>query len=177
MNTNPMSVNRAAKRALKKHNAAQGNFYFNSNNSFMTKIKNKPLTAEQEKQIRVGLTVSISDPTLGSRRLDFSADLDRFRTIFNHVNAIEAPHDLVSSKYHGYVMDLFSKEEPNGELFFTYCMHYAVTRESVAMIVQSNPHHGIGFQISISSNDSDASMVLATDYDTWYKMLQNSCEN
>jgi hypothetical protein len=169
MYTNPMSANRAAKRALKKHNAAKGNLYFNSNNSFMTNNKNKALTAEQEKQIRVGLTVSISDPTLGFRRLDFSADLDRFRTIFNHVNAIEAPKDLVSTKYHGYVIDLFSKDEPNGELFFTYCMHYAVTRESVAMVVQSNPHAGIGFQIAISSDDSDASMVLATDYDTWYE--------
>ena len=56
-------------------------------------------------------------------------------------------------------------------------MHYAVTRESVAMVVQSNPHAGIGFQIAISSDDSDASMVLATDYDTWYELLQNSREN
>jgi hypothetical protein len=45
------------------------------------------------------------------------------------------------------------------------------------MVVQSNPHAGIGFQIAISSDDSDASMVLATDYDTWYELLQNSREN
>jgi hypothetical protein len=176
MNTNPMSVERAAKRALKKQRLAHG-IFLNSKNSFMKKNKNAALTAEQEKQIRVGLTVRISDPTLGFRRLDFSADLDRFRTIFNHVAAIEAPKALVSTKYHGYVMDLFSKDEPNGELFFTYCMHYAVTRESVAMVVQSNPHTGIGFQIAISSDDSDASMVLATDYDTWYEMLKESGEN
>jgi hypothetical protein len=175
MNTNPMSVVRAAKRALKKQRSAHG-IFLNSKNSFMKKNKNKALTAEQEKQIRVGLTVRITDP-LGFRRLDFSADLDRFRTIFNHVNAIEAPKALVSTKYHGYVMDLFSKDEPNGELFFTYCMHYAVTRESVAMVVQSNPHAGIGFQIAISSDDSDATMVLATDYDTWYELLKNAREN
>jgi hypothetical protein len=45
------------------------------------------------------------------------------------------------------------------------------------MVLQSNPNDGIGFQISISSTDSDASMVLATDYDTWYEMLKKSSEN
>jgi hypothetical protein len=53
-------------------------------------------------------------------------------------------------------------------------MHYAATRESVAMVVNSNPHEGVGFQIAISSNDSDASMVLATDYDTWYNLLERA---
>ncbi|MEY2922686.1 MAG: hypothetical protein RL108_1312 [Bacteroidota bacterium] len=174
MNTNPKSATRAAKRALKKQSLAHGKLFFNSKNSFMKKNKNAALTAAQEKQIRVGLTVCISDPRVGSRRLDFSADLDRFRTIFNHVNRIKAPKQVVTEKYHGFVMDLFKNDEPTGELFFTYCMHYAVTRESVAMVVESNPHEGVGFQIAISSNDSDASMVLATDYDTWYNLLERA---
>jgi hypothetical protein len=177
MKTNPMSATRAGKRALKKQTSAHGNLFFNSKNSFMKMNKNAALTAAQEKQIRVGLTVCISDPRAGSRRLDFSADLDRFRTIFNHVNEIKAPQQVVSEKYHGFVMDLFKKDEPTGELFFTYCMHYAVTQESVAMVVNSNPHDGIGFQISISSDDSDATMVIATDYDTWYEMLKKSSDN
>jgi hypothetical protein len=45
------------------------------------------------------------------------------------------------------------------------------------MVVNSNPHDGIGFQISISSDDSDATMVIATDYDTWYEMLKKSSDN
>ena len=177
MNRNPMSATRAAKRALKKQSSAQGKLFFNSKNSFMKKNKNAAVTAKQEKQIRVGFTVCFSDSILGSRRLDFSADLDRFRTIFNHVNGIKAPKQVVTEKYHGFVMDLLKNDEPTGELFFTYCMHYAATRESVAMVVNSNPHEGVGFQIAISSNDSDASMVLATDYDTWYEMLKKSSEN
>ena len=177
MKTNPMSTTRAAKSALKKQSTAHGNLYFNSKNSFMSKKNNAELTAAQEKQIRVGYTVFISDPKSGSRRLDFSSDLDRFRTIFNHVNGIEAPIQVISEKYHGFVIDLFKKDEPSGEMFFTYCMHYVATSESVAMVMQSNPNDGIGFQISISSTDSDASMVLATDYDTWYEMLKKSSEN
>lgn len=167
-----MSSTRSAKRAFKKQNAGKGNQFFNSKNSFMIQSKNSALTADQEKQIRVGFTVIISHPTMGSRRLDFSSDLDRFRTIFNHVNSINAPRDLVSEKYHGFVMDLFKNDEPTGELFFTYCMHYVATRQSVAMVLQSNPHEGVGFHISINSNDSDASMVLALDYDTWYNLLE-----
>ena len=174
MYTNRMSSTRSAKRAFKKQNAGKGNLIFNSKNSFMLQSKNSALTADQEKQIRAGFTVSISHPTMGSRRLDFSSDLDRFRTIFNHVNSINAPRDLVCEKYHGFVMDLFFNDEPTGETFFTYCMHYVATRESVRMVLQSNPHEGVGFQISINSNDSDASMVLATDYDTWYNLLESA---
>ena len=174
MKTNPKSATLAAKRALKKQSTAHGNLYFNSKNSFMSKKKNAELTAAQEKQIRVGYTVFISDPNSGSRRLDFSSDLDRFRTIFNHVNAIKAPKQLLREKYHSLVLDLFKKDEPSGELFFTCCMHYAATLESVAMVMQTNPNEGIGFQISISSIDSDDTTVLAVDYDTWYDLLERA---
>lgn len=177
MNTNPMSVNSAAKRALKKHDAGKGNLFFNSKNSFMLKSKNSALTADQEKQIRAGFTVCISHPTQESIRLDFSSDLDRFRTIFNHVNSINAPLDLVSEKYHGCVMDLFKNDEPTGETFFTYCMHYVATRQSVAMLMKLNLHEGVGIQISISHDDHDDAMVLASDYDTWYDLLERAKTN
>jgi hypothetical protein len=62
MKTNPMSATRAAKRARKKQTSAHGNLFFNSKNSFMKMTKNAALTAAQENQIRVGLTVCISDP-------------------------------------------------------------------------------------------------------------------
>lgn len=176
MRSKPMSETRAAKRARKKQEVAHSCNILNSNINIMTKTNNAVLTTEHEKQLRVGYSVFITDPIRGSRRLDFSSDLNRFRTIFNHVDSLKNLNYDVVEIYHGFVMDMFKNDHSADEEFFTACMHYVATRQSASAILKSNPTEGIGFIISIKSGDSDGSEVLVTDYKFWFSMLENARE-
>jgi len=176
MGSKPMSATRAAKRALKKQGAAHRSHFSISKTNIMSKTKNAVLTAQQEKQLRVGYTVFITDPKLGSRRLDFSSDLNRFRTTFKHVSDMKELQFNVVEIYHGLVMNMFKIDQPDNEEFYTACMHYIATRQSASTILQSNPSEGIGFMISINSEDPDGAEVIVTDYKYWFAMIEKARE-
>jgi hypothetical protein len=171
MQTNIKSSNRAARRAQNREAAALNKL--SMSNNLMIDMSHKPLlTSEQEKNIRVGFTAVISNPLGEELRLDFSADLDRFRTIYKHVKSYNAPIEVVKRSYHREVVNLFNSNEPATERFFTCCMHYVACLDSVEKILITNPKENIGFQVAISTDSDEPNLFIPMGYAMWFELVK-----
>lgn len=176
MRKNLKSLNRAARRAQQRAAAALNKVAM-SNNLMIDGSQKPLLSPEPERQIKVGHTVLISNPLGEELRLDFSTDLNRFRTIYNHVKSYEVPIEVVKRSYHREVVNLFDSEEPASERFFTCCMHYVACLDSVEKILSTNPNDHIAFQVSISTASDEPNLFIPMGYDMWLELVNRFNNN
>jgi hypothetical protein len=166
----------AARQAQKKGASVSEKLIMSNNLTFETTKKPK-LTPEQELNIRVGITVDISNPLGKNMRLDFSADLNRFRTIFKHVRSHDASIEQIKRSYHHHVVNLFDLGESPSENFFTVCMHYLVSLDAVERMLTTNPSKNFGFQVAISTESIDPNFFLPLGYDMWFELVNRYYNN
>ena len=136
----------------------------------MSKIK-KVNPKTEAKDIRVGISFFINHPTAGQKVIDYSTDLERFRSTHKHVNLTPENTMAFKIKMHQILMDLLIKKAPIDEYFFTIGMCYLVTFNTVGLALNSKKFQNYGFMIEPIYNDYDAAMVGIIDYDSWYKGL------
>ena len=109
----------------------------------------------------------MNHPVAGRQRIDFRTELERFSTIYNHVN--QSPEYAYSSMYHCHkqLMELYVSDKPIDEHFFTIAMHYLVSFDSVGSALKSKMFPDYGIMIEPIHDDFEAAMVITLDYDSW----------
>jgi hypothetical protein len=109
----------------------------------------------------------MNHPVAGRQRIDFRTELERFSSIYNHVN--QSPEYAYSAMYHSHkqLMELYVSDKPIDEHFFTIAMHYLVAFDSVGAALKSNMFPDYGFMIGPVHDDFEAAMIGILDYDSW----------
>lgn len=154
-----------AKAAVKIGLASLNNFFTPKTKSMgQTKSGNAKIEA---KDIRVGISLFMNHPTAGHQVIDYSTDLERFRLTHQHVNRTPEHTIAYKMQMHAMLMDLFIKNSPIDEHFFTIGMHYLAAFDSVGNALHSGMFEDYGFMIEPVHDDFDAAMVCTLDYEGW----------
>lgn len=163
---------RAVKAQKRKAQAKQSNAKATSNFFSNPKTKdmgqtNSGCATKNPKDIRVGISFFMNHPVAGRQRIDFRTELERFSSIYNHVN--QSPEYAYSSMYHCHkqLMELYVSDKPIDEHFFTIAMHYLVAFDSVGAALKLNMFPDYGFMIGPVHDDFEAAMIGTLDYDSW----------
>ena len=160
------AARREANAERKSANAFVSN-YSSLKNSNMGQTNNSGCATKNPKDIRVGISFFMNHPVAGRQRIDFRTELERFSSIYNHVN--QSPEYAYSAMYHSHkqLMELYVSDAPIGEDLFTIAMHYLVAFGSVGIALKSGKFKDYGFMIAPTHDDFDAAMVGTLDYDSW----------
>ncbi len=136
----------------------------------LEKKRNRQTTNKNDKDIRVGISIIMNSKMVGTQKIDYSCDLDRFKLTYEIVKSSGSELPKHKKTWYKELMRVFESNESVDEYFFSIGIQYLVSHQVVEDTLKQFPSKPLGFAVDVDPFDYDSAMVACVDYDTWDKV-------
>jgi hypothetical protein len=124
------------------------------------------------KDIKVGISIQLTQANGEAFFIDYSTDLDRFRITLEYVRTHPAGIAAVRETMYRTLTELVDSNAPVDEYMFTIGMHYLVSFDICNELLKKVGNDSVGLVIFTNRNDIQDVNIIGLPFESWLKARQ-----